>query len=69
MLQWIIIGGGIQGSTVATFLLKKNKTTINQLRIIDPNPKPLEKLEKMYIYYIHAILEIALCSSFRYRSI
>ncbi|MGD6781568.1 FAD/NAD(P)-binding protein [Sutcliffiella horikoshii] len=46
MLQWIIIGGGIQGSTVATFLLKKNKTTINQLRIIDPNPKPLENWKR-----------------------
>jgi cation diffusion facilitator CzcD-associated flavoprotein CzcO len=46
MLQWIIIGGGIQGLTVATFLLKKNKTTINQLRIIDPNPKPLENWKR-----------------------
>ncbi|KPB03296.1 FAD/NAD(P)-binding protein [Bacillus sp. CHD6a] len=46
MLQWIIIGGGIQGLTVATFLLKKNKTTINKLRIIDPNPKPLENWKR-----------------------
>ncbi|MEA3320750.1 MAG: FAD/NAD(P)-binding protein [Bacillota bacterium] len=46
MLQWIIIGGGIQGLTVATFLLRKNKTTINQLRIIDPNPKPLENWKR-----------------------
>ncbi|KMJ57728.1 hypothetical protein AB685_12785 [Bacillus sp. LL01] len=46
MLQWVIIGGGIQGLTVATFLLKKNKTTINQLRIVDPNPKPLENWKR-----------------------
>lgn len=46
MHQWVIIGGGIQGLTVATFLLKKNKTTINQLRIVDPNPKPLENWKR-----------------------
>ncbi|NLP51439.1 FAD/NAD(P)-binding protein [Bacillus sp. RO1] len=46
MHQWVIIGGGIQGLTVATFLLKKNKTTINKIRIVDPNPKPLENWKR-----------------------
>ncbi|WP_404429050.1 FAD-dependent oxidoreductase [Sutcliffiella horikoshii] len=46
MHQWVIIGGGIQGLTVATFLLKKNKTTINHIRIVDPNPKPLENWKR-----------------------
>ncbi|WP_404450498.1 FAD/NAD(P)-binding protein [Sutcliffiella horikoshii] len=46
LLQWAIIGGGIQGLTVATYLLKKNKTTINQLKIVDPNPKPLENWKR-----------------------
>jgi glycine/D-amino acid oxidase-like deaminating enzyme len=46
MLEWIIVGGGIQGATVATFLLKKGKTTVDQLRIIDPHPKPLENWKR-----------------------
>ena len=41
MFEWIIIGGGIQGTTVASFLLKKGKVTNNQIRIIDPNGEPL----------------------------
>lgn len=41
LLDWIIIGGGIQGCTVATFLLKSNKTTKKQICIIDPHFKPL----------------------------
>ncbi len=31
MLEWIIIGGGIQGMTMAAFLLKSGKTTVDQL--------------------------------------
>ncbi len=38
MFDWMIIGGGIQGVTLATFLLKTGKTTVDQLaagRIVD----------------------------------
>jgi hypothetical protein len=43
MNKWIIVGGGIQGMTMATFLLKREKTTIDQLAIIDPYQEPLSK--------------------------
>ncbi|MFS0599311.1 FAD/NAD(P)-binding protein [Peribacillus frigoritolerans] len=46
MFKWIIVGGGIQGTTLATFLLKTGKVTINELAIIDKNARPLEKWEK-----------------------
>ncbi|MCG1021926.1 FAD/NAD(P)-binding protein [Sutcliffiella horikoshii] len=46
MLKWVIVGGGIQGITVASFLLKKKKTSTNQLRIIDPNPNPLDNWKR-----------------------
>lgn len=41
MYEWIIVGGGIQGTTMATFLLKKKKTTIEKLAIIDRHTEPL----------------------------
>ncbi|RRN71214.1 hypothetical protein EI200_12250 [Peribacillus simplex] len=43
MLKWIIIGGGIQGTTMATFLLKSGKTTVDQLAIVDRNEEPLAR--------------------------
>jgi thioredoxin reductase len=46
MYDWIIIGGGIQGVTMATFLLQSKKTTANKLRIIDPYSQPLENWER-----------------------
>ncbi|WP_348633493.1 FAD/NAD(P)-binding protein [Mesobacillus selenatarsenatis] len=41
MYDWIIIGGGIQGSTIATFLLRNKKVPSDKLCIIDPHEKPL----------------------------
>ncbi|GAE36478.1 FAD-dependent oxidoreductase [Halalkalibacter akibai] len=41
MVEWTIIGGGIQGCTLANYLIKTNRTTISNLVIIDPNPEPL----------------------------
>lgn len=41
MNEWIIIGGGIHGITLATFLLKSGKTTTKKLKIIDRNAEPL----------------------------
>ncbi|KAB7709203.1 SidA/IucD/PvdA family monooxygenase [Bacillus aerolatus] len=43
----MIIGGGIQGCTVASFLLKSRKTTTERLRIIDPGSKPLTNWKRM----------------------
>jgi len=39
--EWLIIGGGIQGSTLASFLLQSNRTTISNIGIVDPHPTPL----------------------------
>lgn len=41
MYKWIIVGGGIQGTTMATFLLKQKKVTSDELAIIDPHTEPL----------------------------
>lgn len=41
MFKWLIIGGGIQGCTLATYLLRNKKTTIENMAIIDPHDKPL----------------------------
>ncbi|MGG4491165.1 FAD/NAD(P)-binding protein [Metabacillus idriensis] len=46
MYEWTIIGGGVQGVTMATFLLQSYKTTFDKLRIIDPNSGPLENWER-----------------------
>jgi len=41
LFEWVIIGGGIHGCTIANFLLAKGKTTTDKLKIIDPHPEPL----------------------------
>lgn len=41
MYEWAIIGGGIQGVTLATFLIKNKKVKPNQLVIIDRHTEPL----------------------------
>ncbi|WP_079504589.1 FAD-dependent oxidoreductase [Mesobacillus jeotgali] len=41
MFEWIVVGGGIQGCTIAAFLLKNNKVLPDNLCIIDPHEKPL----------------------------
>ena len=43
MFDWMIIGGGIQGVTLATFLLKTGKTTVDQMAIVDMNDEPLAR--------------------------
>ncbi|MDF2036539.1 FAD/NAD(P)-binding protein [Cytobacillus oceanisediminis] len=44
--DWIVVGGGIQGSTIAAFLVKNNKVSTDKLRIIDPHEMPLFKWTK-----------------------
>lgn len=42
MKKWIIIGGGIQGCTLASYLRKKMNIDANDLVIIDPKDQPLK---------------------------
>ncbi len=41
MKEWVIVGGGIQGVTLAAFLLRKKKVSLEGLSIIDPHHEPL----------------------------
>lgn len=41
MLNWLVIGGGIQGCTLAVHLLAHNKACPQSLAIVDPHPSPL----------------------------
>ena len=41
MLDWIIVGGGIHGCTIAHSLLRYGSVDPDRLRIIDPHPGPL----------------------------
>ncbi|MCM3584907.1 FAD/NAD(P)-binding protein [Mesobacillus maritimus] len=46
MYEWLVIGGGIHGCTVASFLLKRGKVRVEKLRIIDPYDEPMYKWKK-----------------------
>ncbi|MFS0820716.1 NAD(P)-binding domain-containing protein [Bacillus sp. 1P02SD] len=37
MLEWIIVGGGVHGCTVATYLIKSGASQVEDILIIDPN--------------------------------
>ncbi|WP_456278767.1 NAD(P)-binding domain-containing protein [Bacillus sp. AK128] len=41
MFDWIIVGGGIHGCTIATYLLKSGVAQVEDLLIIDPNERLL----------------------------
>lgn len=41
MYKCIIIGGGIQGTTMASYLMRQKKVTMDELLIIDPHAEPL----------------------------
>ena len=42
MYKWMIVGGGIQGITMASFLLKEQKAKVEEIAIIDPHAEPLQ---------------------------
>lgn len=46
MHTWIIIGGGIQGMTLATFLRKQKGITPEEMAIIDPHKEPLSEWKR-----------------------
>ncbi|WP_394217641.1 FAD/NAD(P)-binding protein [Halobacillus trueperi] len=43
MYKWVIIGGGIQGCTVASYLLHSKKADTANLKVIDPHEEPLQR--------------------------
>ncbi|MRX71939.1 SidA/IucD/PvdA family monooxygenase [Bacillus lacus] len=43
---WVIIGGGIQGCTLAIALVKSGKASAEEIAIIDPHPVPLFNWQK-----------------------
>lgn len=56
--DWLIVGGGIQGTTLATFLVKEKKTSIDKLIIVDPHEEPLDNwkscTEKISMPYLRS---------------
>ncbi|MGM0904510.1 MAG: FAD/NAD(P)-binding protein [Bacillota bacterium] len=46
MYDWVVIGGGIHGCTVASFLIKKGKVEIEKLCMIDPYDEPMYRWKK-----------------------
>lgn len=46
MFDWIIIGGGIQGCTLAASLIKTGKVSTDKLMIIDPHNEPLSQWKR-----------------------
>ncbi|MDQ0352089.1 thioredoxin reductase [Alkalibacillus filiformis] len=47
MYKWIIIGGGVQGCTIATHLIRQKKVDANQLLIIDSYEKPMHRWQEL----------------------
>ncbi|GLO68164.1 FAD/NAD(P)-binding protein [Oceanobacillus kimchii] len=47
MYKWIVIGGGVQGCSVASRLLIEKKVTTEELLIIDPHAEPLEMWQRI----------------------
>lgn len=43
MYKWIIVGGGVQGCTVAIHLLRQKKVQHHELLIIDPHESPMKR--------------------------
>jgi thioredoxin reductase len=41
MLDWLIIGGGVHGTSLAISLLRSGRVSPEALRILDPEPEPL----------------------------
>ncbi|MDQ0999741.1 thioredoxin reductase [Neobacillus niacini] len=46
MYDWIIIGGGIQGCTLAISLIKSGKVSPRKLLIIDPHEQPISQWKR-----------------------
>ena len=60
MYEWVIIGGGIEGMTLAAYLMKTGKTKVDELAVVDRNAEPLanwkqevRKSSRCHIYVPH----------------
>ncbi|WP_174731393.1 hypothetical protein [Mesobacillus harenae] len=66
MYRWTIIGGGIQGCTLAISLLKCGRVKPEQMAVIDPYDEPLSNWKKIRnesaclmkdLHWIHPLIE------------
>ncbi|MFJ5760542.1 hypothetical protein ACIQAA_15730 [Neobacillus sp. NPDC093182] len=46
MFDWLVIGGGIHGCTISTYLIKYGKVRIEKLCIIDPHSEPMARWKR-----------------------
>ncbi|MFC4321785.1 NAD(P)-binding domain-containing protein [Litchfieldia salsa] len=46
MYDWLVIGGGIHGCTISTYLIKHKKVQIERLCIIDPHTEPMARWKR-----------------------
>lgn len=46
MFDWLVVGGGIHGCTIATFLIKQGKVQNEKLCIIDPHSEPMARWKR-----------------------
>ncbi|MEK3990294.1 MULTISPECIES: FAD-dependent oxidoreductase [Robertmurraya] len=46
MFDWLVIGGGIHGCTISTYLLKHGKVRNEKLCIIDPHSEPMARWKR-----------------------
>ncbi|MGM7702100.1 FAD/NAD(P)-binding protein [Pseudalkalibacillus sp. Hm43] len=47
MKEWVIVGGGVHGCTIATYLLKNKDMKPSDIQIIDPYQKPMQSWRKL----------------------
>jgi len=43
MLEWLIIGGGVQGTFISHYLTAVAGVPRERLRVLDPEPEPLAR--------------------------
>jgi cation diffusion facilitator CzcD-associated flavoprotein CzcO len=46
MFDWLVIGGGIHGCTISTYLIKHRKVQSEKLCIIDPHSEPMARWKR-----------------------
>jgi hypothetical protein len=51
MLDWLIIGGGIQGTTLANYLIHRYGAHAEHVRILDPHPHLLAQWNHAHAQY------------------
>jgi hypothetical protein len=46
MFDWLVIGGGIHGCTISTYLIKNRKVQSEKLCIVDPHSEPMARWKR-----------------------